>query len=96
MSQYSQYSTLGCYNNSQQLFNNNMGTSMNSVLSNNNSKVYMVPTFGGIGYTYSKLSGNASQTSGGYFKIMDAYGQDAEACPTTYSARLCNQGQCSK
>ena len=52
--------------------------------------VYVVPSYGMIGYD-ALSHGSAGPSCAGYFSITDAYGKGAENCNTQFVQRLANQ-----
>lgn len=51
------------------------------------SGVMVVPTYDAIGY--DALTHGVTQSCGGYFNIIDAYGPEAANCNPSYSIRRC-------
>jgi hypothetical protein len=76
------YNNLGNY-----LGSNNM---MAPAVSGQTKGVYIVPTYGAIGY--DALTHGSNGNCGSHFTISDAYGAGAGLCNTSYTTRLCGGG----
>lgn len=94
MSQYSEYTGSSVKNSScayAQLCSYNQGGKMAPVNPKQTSGVYVVPSYGAIGYN-ALTHGQGVPGCGGYFNIKSAYGAGAGSCNTTYTTKLCGGG----